>query len=144
MGQLKLHPLGTLVLHPVESWRGQPGPISQRSASLIGKCSWDCERFNLTATNAFGTYWEGPDAAQVSVRTVFKDVDGVFLFLEYLARNHMPTHSTGQTPGYLAGQVDTDPANEKYAWLNRTQVVGRGMLTYDPLVQTYEMYALGD
>jgi len=144
VGQLKLHPLGTLILHPLESWRGQPSPISQRSASLIGKCIWDCDRFNLTATHAFGTYWEGSDAAQVSVRTVFTDADGVFLFLEYLARNHMPTHSAGLTPGYLAGQIDTDPSNEKYAWLNRTHVIGRGMLAYDPLVQTYEMYAIGD
>lgn len=144
MGMLKLIPLGNLVLHPQQSWRGQPGPISQRSASLIGKCTWECDRFSLTATNAFGTYWEGPDAAQVSVRVVLQDADGVFLFLEYLARNHMPTHSTGEAPGYLAGQVDTNPANQKYAWLNRTQVVGRGMLTQNPMAQTYEMFALGD
>lgn len=143
MGKLKLIPLGNLILYPQESWRGQPGPISQRSATLIGKCAWECDRFNLTASNAFGTYWEGTDAAQVSVRVVLKDAKGVFVFLEYLARNHMPSHSAGETPGYLAGQVDTDPAKD-YAWLNRTQVVGRGILTQSPVTQTYEMHALGD
>lgn len=143
MSHLQLIPLGTLVLHPKESWRGQKGPISDRSASLLGACRWECERFTLTATAAFGTYWEGPGAAQVNVRVPLQDADGVLLFLEYLARGFMPTHQTGHTPVFMAGQIDTDPANAKYAWLNQTQVIGRGMLTQNPLAQTYEMYALG-
>jgi hypothetical protein len=143
MSNLKLIPLGTMILYPEQSCQG-PGRISRRSASLIGKCTWESDRFSLTATNAFGTYWQGPDAAQVSVRVAFKDEEGAFIFLEYLARNEIVSHSEGKTPGYLAGQIDTDPANEKYAWLNRTHVIGRGMITLDPVAQTYEMYALGD
>jgi len=138
---LRLRPLGQLVVHPHESFQ-TPGPIAERSASLMRSARWTSDLFELEANGGFGTYLSGPHAAEVSVRLVFRSTDGLVLYLDYVARGHMPSHAAGLTPVFMAGRVDVDPRVEKLAWLNQTQVVGRGMLTTSPLAQTYEMYAL--
>jgi hypothetical protein len=138
---LQLRPLGHLVVHPNESYQS-PGPIADRSATLMRSARWKCELFELEAAGGFGSYLSGPHAAEVNVRLVFRASDGLVLFLDYVARGHMPTHAAGRTPVFMSGRVDVDPRVAKLAWLNQTQVVGRGMLTTSPLAQTYEMYAL--
>ncbi|MGH6782838.1 MAG: hypothetical protein ACREB5_12125, partial [Sphingomonadaceae bacterium] len=120
-----------------------PGPIAFRSASRLHEGSWTNELFG-TATLLFGMggYLQSEHGAHIQVRATFEAGDGTRFFIEYISRGEMTSHMTGNTPVMLAGQIDIDPANEKYAWLNHTQIVGRGMLTMDPVWQTYEMYVL--
>ena len=54
----------------------------------------------------------------------------------------MPTHRTGESPAYLAGRVDVDDSVKKYAWLNRTQVIGKGFFDKKEHGVLYEMYTL--
>lgn len=103
---------------------------------------WDSELFKLKGLWANGTYQKGPSVAQVNVRVLFEDADGIKLFLDYLVRTDMPLHMQGKHPVIMSGRIEVDDAVEKYRWLNRTQVVGKGYLNKDRNLQTYEMYAL--
>ena len=88
------------------------------------------------------SYQKGKDVAQVTVRALFEDQDGVNLFLDYLVRTDLPLHVQGRYPVIMSGRVEADENVEKYRWLNRTQVVGKGYLAAERRTQTYDMYAL--
>ncbi|WP_145771939.1 hypothetical protein [Denitratisoma oestradiolicum] len=138
---LKLKPLGTLALHTAGSWSFN-GPIWNRSATEMKRVEWNCELFKLKSLWANGTYQKGPSVAQVNVRVLLEDADGIKLFLDYLVRTDMPLHMEGKHPVIMSGRIEVDDAVEKYRWLNRTQVVGKGYLNKERNLQTYEMYAL--
>ncbi|ARS28724.1 hypothetical protein [Sphingomonas sp. KC8] len=139
---LELHPFGTYRVSSDLSSQN-PGPVAFRSASRLHEGSWTNDLFG-TATLLFGMggYLQGEHGAHIQIRAAFEAGDGTRFFIEYISRGEMKSHAAGKTPVMLAGQIDIDPANARYAWLNHTQIVGRGMLTHDPLMQTYEMYAL--
>ena len=62
-----------------------------------------------------------------------------------LTIGHEPSMTTLQAEtsvAYLSGRVDVDDSVNKYAWLNRTQVVGRGMMNAADRTVKYELYAL--
>lgn len=138
---LKLLPLGQLALHVDQSWE-MNGPIWTRSVTAMKFAEWNSELFRLRSLWANGSYQRGKDVAQVTVRALFEDQDGVKLFLDYLVRTDMPLHVQGKHPVIMSGRVEADEAIEKYRWLNRTQVVGKGYLSQERRTQTYDMYAL--
>lgn len=138
---LKLLPLGQLALHVDQSWE-MSGPIWTRSVTSMKVAEWNCDLFRLRSLWANGSYQKGKDVAQVTVRALFEDQDGVRLFLDYLVRTDMPLHVQGRHPVIMSGRVEADEAIEKYRWLNRTQVVGKGYLSQENRIQTYDMYAL--
>lgn len=138
---LKLLPLGQLVLHIDQSW-DMTGPIWTRSVTAMKFAEWDSELFRLRSVWANGSYQKGEKVAQVNVRALFEDQDGVKLFLDYLVRTDMPLHVQGKHPVIMSGRIEADEAIEKYRWLNRTQVVGKGYLSQERRAQTYDMYAL--
>lgn len=138
---LKLLPLGQLALHVDQSWE-MNGPIWTRSVTSMKFAEWNCELFRLRSLWANGSYQKGKDVAQVTVRALFEDQDGVRLFLDYLVRTDMPLHVQGRHPVIMSGRVEADETSEKYRWLNRTQVVGKGYLSQERRTQTYDMYAL--
>jgi hypothetical protein len=70
----------------------------------------------------------------------YRDAAGVTLFLDYVSRASMPTHRIGESPAYLSGRGDVDDAVKKYAWLNRTQVVGKRFFDKKEHGVLYEMY----
>jgi hypothetical protein len=49
----------------------------------------------------------------------------------------MRKHLTGEAAIFHAGQIEIDQENKKYAWLNHTQIIVQGMLTREPVCQTY-------
>ena len=140
---LTLKPFGFLKIYPGLTSQ-TPGPLAFRSATRLDSATWENEPFGAAKfLFGMGSYLHGESgAAQVNIRAALQTEDGVRFYLDYIGRCDMPSHSAGQTPVIMAGQIEIDPANEKYAWLNRTQVVGRGMLTHDPICQSYEMYVL--
>jgi hypothetical protein len=141
---LELKPFGTFKVYPGSGMTSQtPGPVAFRSASRLDGAHWENETFGAVSfLFGMGSYLQGEGGAHINIRAALKTGDGVPFYFEYISRGDMATHSAGKSPVILAGQIDIDPANPKYAWLNHTQLVGRGMLTYDPLVQTYEMYVV--
>lgn len=103
---------------------------------------WNCDLFKLKSLWANGTYQKGARVAQVNVRVLFEDSDGIKLFLDYLVRTDMPLHMKGEHPVIMSGRIEVDDSIEKYRWLNCTQVVGKGYLNKEWNIQAYEMYAL--
>lgn len=145
---LVLKPFGTFRIFPTRS-RQTPGPMGFRSASLLGSGIWENDLFSRAEMDfGMGSYLEGAGGdANVTVRAALRCEDGTNLFIDYVSRGHMQTHSTGESPVMLSGRIEVDPALEKYAWLNRTHVIGRGMLSFPPEckglpVQHYEMFVV--
>lgn len=139
---LTMTPFGTYRVYPGPSSQ-HPGPVAFRSASRLDRAQWRNDIFGETRfLFGMGSYLHGQGGAHVTVRAAFETADNARFFLEYNSRGDLETHRIGKTPVILAGFIDIDPDNAKYAWLNHTQVVGRGMLTTDPQAQTYEMYVL--
>jgi len=141
---LTLRPFGMFRIFPGVGMTSQtPGPVAFRSASRLDGATWENDVFGVTTfLFGMGSYLHGEGGAHVTIRAALKTEDDVRFYFEYISRGDMATHSVGKTPVILAGQIDIDPANAKYAWLNHTHLVGRGMLTLDPIVQSYEMYVL--
>lgn len=141
---LQLRPLGIMRVFP-GFWTSHDGPLAIRSATRIDSVEWSTDLLgDVTMEIGMGTYLQGPHAAHVSVQLALRAADGTQFFFKYISVGEMEPHIRGETPVMLAGQIEIDPANEAYAWLNRVQLVGRGMLTTEPLCQTYEMAYLGD
>ena len=139
---LTLKPFGTLRIFP-DLTSQNPGPVAFRSASRLGAGEWRNDLFGVaTMLFGMGTYLQSDSGAHIQIRAAFLLEDGARFYLEYVSRGVMETHQAGKTPVMLGGQIDIDPALDQYAWLNHTQIVGRGMLSLDPLVQEYEMGVL--
>jgi hypothetical protein len=139
---LNLKPFGTFRVYPGLTSQ-TPGPVAFRSATRLDGAEWENDVFGrVKFLFGMGSYLHGAGGAHITIRAALQTSDDVRFFLEYNSRGDMASHAAGQSPVILAGFIDIDPANTKYAWLNHTQVVGRGMLTMDPLAQTYEMYVL--
>lgn len=140
---MELRPFGQMQIFPSASWQ-HPGPLGWRSATRLDRVVWHNDLMGSVSLNlGMGSYLQGPGAAHVTVRLALETQDKVEFFFEYISRGDMESHAQGRTPVILAGQIEIDPYNEKYAWLNRVQIVGRGMLTGDPLCQSYELAIVG-
>jgi hypothetical protein len=133
--------MGTLVVHIDRSWDFE-GPLWGRSCSLFREATWECDEFRLRSLWANGTYTRGADVAQVNVRAMFQGEGDLLVYVDYLARGDLPEHIAGRAPVVMTGRVEIDEQHARHRWLNRTQVVGRGMLDMALRTQTYEMYAL--
>jgi hypothetical protein len=140
--KMVLRPFGYMRVFPGPSSQHE-GPIAFRSASRLDRVEWQNDVMGDVKLHfGMGSYLVGEGAAHISIRMALQAADGTNFFFEYISRGDMPSHSRGETPVYLAGQIEIDPRQEKYGWLSRVQIVGRGMLTHNPTCQTYEMAIL--
>ena len=140
---IELEPMGSLVVYidPASSWRIPNGPLGARSTTQFRQVVWDSERIAAKSVWANGTYRAGPRVLEVEVRTMLQTDDEELIFLSYVGRADFATHSAGKTPVMSAGRVEA-PEPGAYAWLNDTQLVGKGMLDLAAGTQSYEFYAL--
>jgi hypothetical protein len=140
---LKLIPVGNLtVWSTVANVLQGPGPVTFRSLSAFTRALWEGDGFVLDSHIGMGGFVMGPEVAHVDVRLAFHDPEGVNLFFDYTSRASMPTLLAEKSAAYLSGRVDVDDTAKKYAWLNRTQIVGRGMMNAAERTVKYELYAL--
>ena len=144
---LRLEPMGTLVVHIDESWNFMNGPICGRSCTTFREVVWQSSQLNARSVWANGSYQTGPEVAEPNIRILFRADDGTLLYLDYLVRVHLPTHTLpigapGKTPAILSGRLEVDEANVRYSWLNRTQVVGEGTLDLSEKTQSYDMHVI--
>ncbi|MCR9097029.1 MAG: DUF3237 domain-containing protein [bacterium] len=147
---LALEPLGRLDIHATASWSIGRGPRGTRSVTHFEKVVWTGPVVEAESRWANGSYLATEHVAEPQIRAFFETTDDepAQLFLEYRARfqiDSVAREATGQpTPGenpvYLAGRIETD--DDRYAWLNATQVVGKGGFDAARLVLSYEIYAL--
>jgi hypothetical protein len=123
------------------------GPVSGRSCSSFREVVWDSPHLKARSVWGNGSYQNGPEIAEPNIRVMFSSDDGTLLYLDYLVRVHLPTHtlpvgSPGKSPAIMSGRLEVDESNPKYAWLNRTQVVGMGTLDLVAMTQSYDMCVL--
>ena len=147
---IELEPLGRIDVHATASWSIAAGPRGTRSVTNFERVVWEGPVVNATSRWANGTYLATEHVAEPNIRVFFEtgDAEPATLFLEYQARfavDAAAREATGQpTPGanpvYLAGRIETDDA--RYAWLNATQIVGKGGFDAERLVLSYEVHAL--
>lgn len=139
---MSLRLFGIMKVFPDFSVRHE-GPIATRLAARLGRVEWRNDILgDVSLTVGMGGYLQGSDAARVSVTMSLEAGDGTPFFFQYIAVGEMESHLRGETPVMLTGQVEVNPGHEKLRWLNRVQLIGRGMLSMDPLCQTYDMAVL--
>ena len=144
---LRLEPMGTLVVHIDESWNFMNGPVCGRSCSAFREVVWDSPQLTARSVWANGSYQNGPEVAEPNIRVMFRAEDGTLIYLDYLVRVHLPSHTLpvatpDKSPAIMSGQLEVDEANARYAWLNRTHVVGDGTLDLVARTQSYDMHVL--
>ena len=140
---LELDPMGDFVVHlaPDHSWRIPNGPLGARSTTQFREVVWTSDRLSARSVWGNGTYRAGPRVLEVEVRTMLRTTDDELIFFQYTGRAELASHSAGETPVISAGRVEA-PEPGRYAWLNDTQLVGKGMLDLSAGTQAYELYAL--
>jgi hypothetical protein len=144
---LTLQPFGQLVVYIDQSWSFDNGPISGRSCTTFREVTWINDAFTARSVWANGSYQTGPEVAEPNIRVLFRADDGTLIYLDYLVRVHLPTHTLApgapdKTPALLSGRLEIDEAHPDLAWLNRTHVVGEGDLDLTAKTQTYEMFVM--
>ena len=106
--------------------------------SILEGATWESDRVRAEAVWINGTYRSGRETAEVNVRAMLETDDGALLYIDYVGRFRPQLMGTEGGPVMMSGRVDTP--DERYDWLNATQVVGKGTLSDE--VMTYELYAL--
>jgi len=115
-------------------------PAGRRMVVGVRDARWEGERFRASQRGESAADWllVGPDGtASPNVRMTLRTDDGCFVFAEYHGRADW-SGGPGSAPVYIALGFEVE--DERYAWLNRTQFVGKGGLTDGRVA--YDVYAL--
>jgi Protein of unknown function (DUF3237) len=135
---IELVPLCTLHLQlkpPVEVGGGPSGTrlvVEVASAQVKG----DRLRGELLGAAAADWVTVGPEGTgTVDVRATLQTDDGAIIFVQYSGRMDVSQGLRFPMTAYVAPRFET--GDERYAWLNRIQAVGKGIL-YEDLSLDYE------
>lgn len=98
------------------------------------------DRLNGTLRGKAGADWVTVNGivGTVDVRLCFETDDGAVVFISYGGRIDFTNGPAGSAPIYVAPTFET--GDDRYAWLNVIQAVGKGDLVGTHL--TYELYEL--
>jgi hypothetical protein len=137
---IELVPLCTLRLQlrpPIEISAGPAGTrliVEVVSAQVKG----DRLRGELLGAAAADWMIVGPGGmGDVDVRATLQTDDGAIIFVQYNGRLDASQGLQFPMTAYVAPRFET--GDERYAWLNRIQAVGKGIL-YEDLSLDYEWY----
>ena len=79
---------------------------------------------------------DGRAQGTLDVRTLLETDDGALIFVSYRGRLDL-AGGPGAAPTYSAPLFDT--GDERYAWINKIQAVGKGQLSADGTTLVYEI-----
>jgi hypothetical protein len=136
---IELAPLGTLT---VDIARQFTLPETGRGGRLIGEAGelrWEGDRVTARQEGASSGDWVrlNPDGTvDVDARLLLRTDDGALIAMTYRGKADRPPAQGGVV--WTAPTFETD--DERYAWLNTVQAVGKGVRTGSVLV--YELYEL--
>jgi hypothetical protein len=126
----------TFLLRPPVALRGTPGGDRLLFEVVSGEVTGDRLRARLVGTANADWFVMGPEGTgTLDVRLLLETDDGALILVQYTGRTDL---SVPGSPAYSAPRFDT--GDERYAWLNRIQAVGKGVLDGDTL--TYDLYEL--
>lgn len=139
---IELVPLGTLQVQlkpPIEVGAGCAGTrviIEVASIQVKG----DRLRAEMAGASVADWLLIGPDGTgTLDVRATLRTDDGAFIFMQYNGKIGRDCLQGLQLPAtvYVAPRFET--SDERYAWLNRIQAVGKGTV-HEDLSLDYEWY----
>jgi Protein of unknown function (DUF3237) len=137
---IELVPLCTLRIQLKPPIAAGAGPTGTRLIVELVSAQVKGDRLRGEMLGAAAADWMiiGPEGTgTVDVRATLQTDDGAVIFVQYNGR--LDTSRGWQFPmtAYVAPRFET--GDERYAWLNRIQAVGKGVL-YEDLLLDYEWY----
>jgi hypothetical protein len=136
---IELEPLGTLTVTIARQFRMPNTGHGGRLIGEAGELRWESDRVTASQLGASSSDWVRlhPDGSvSVDARLVLRTDDGATIAMTYRGKADRPPADGGIV--YSAPTFETD--DERYAWLNTIQAVGKGQRSGDTLV--YELYTL--
>ncbi len=115
-------------------------PAGMRMIVGVTGARWEGERFAASQRGESAADWllVAPDGtASPNVRMTLRTDDGAFVFVEYHGRSDWSA-GTGSAPVYTSVAFEVE--DERYAWMNKVQFVGKGGLDGDRV--SYEVFQL--
>ncbi len=115
-------------------------PAGRRMIVGIRQARWEGERFKASQRGESAADWLilAPDGtATPNVRMTLRTDDGAFIFAEYYGRADW-SGGAGSGPVYIS--LGFEAEDDRYAWLNKTQFVGKGGL--EGATVGYDIFAL--
>ena len=130
---IELVPLATVTVHGGERHRIDGGPFGDRIIAGIREGRWEGERLRGRIVGPGGDWaMPGPGGAMLlDVRQVVETDDGAVVYVTYHGR-------ADRTRGTYTIAPTFETADERYAWLNAVQAVGKGTLVDGAIV--YAIY----
>ncbi|MEM8707364.1 MAG: DUF3237 domain-containing protein [Actinomycetota bacterium] len=104
------------------------GPAGARTIAEVPEGTMSGERINGTVKGNAAADWMVTDKngiATLDVRVVVETDDGALIYITYSGRADW-SEGPGTKPIYIAPKFET--GDERYAWLNAVQAVGKGSL----------------
>jgi hypothetical protein len=137
---IELVPLCTLRIRLKPPIAVGAGPAGIRRIVEVASVQVEGDRLRGEMLGAATADWmtvglEG--TATVDARVTLRTDDGAVIFVQYKGRLDVSRGMQFPMTGYVAPLFET--GDERYAWLNRIQAVGKGTL-YEDLSLDYEWY----
>lgn len=134
---IELVPLGRLSITIRRQFRLDGIPAGSRLIGEAAECRWEGERIRASQVGPPASDWvliNSDGSVAVDARLLVETDDGALIAIRYTGRaERAPV--TG-APVIIAPTFET--SDERYAWLNTLQAVGKGVRSGDSLV--YELY----
>lgn len=134
---IELVPLGIAEVTLGEQIVVGSGGAGLRVIATVAAATLTGDRITASLRGTSGADWVTVNGtvATIDVRLAFETDDGAILYVTYGGRIDVST-GLGTSPLYIAPTFET--GDERYAWLNVVQAVGKGDLQGTQL--TYEIY----
>ena len=136
---IELEPLGTLTVTIERQTTLRPTPQGGRLVGEAASCRWEGDRVRASQLGHSAGDWvrfHSDSSVSVDARILLRTDDGATIAMAYQGRADRPPADGGVI--FTAPTFETD--DERYAWLNHVQAVGKGRRNGATLV--YELYAL--
>ena len=139
---IELVPLCTMRIQLKPPLEVGAGPAGTRLIFEVESLKMDGERFSGEMAGSASGDWLliGPDGTgMLDIRATFRTHDGALVFAQYHGRLDASRGLEFPLTIYVTPRFET--GDERYAWLNRIQAVGKGVV-HEDLVLEYEWYEL--
>lgn len=139
---IELVPLCTLRIQLKPPVAAGAGPAGTRLVVELASAQVKGDRLRGEMLGAAAADWMivGPDGtAAVDVRMMLQTDDGAVIFVQYNGRMDASQGLRFPMTAYVAPRFET--GDERYAWLNRVQAVGKGIL-HEDFSLDYEWYEI--
>jgi hypothetical protein len=134
---IELKSLGTVTIRVDDQMRLEGAPFGTRVVGTAAECRWEGDRITARGVLTPATDWVLVDSAgngTVDARMTFETDDGAVICLRYQGR----IAYRGEAGARVVVAPTFETNDERYAWLNWVQAIGKGRRRGTELV--YELY----